>query len=611
MTRRHSWPLVSGALALLFILAACGAAPAGQAPTAAPTAAAPAAPTVAAPAAEATGAPAAPPSAAPATGAAGQGGTLHLLWFQAPTILNPHLATGVKDFDASRVTYEPLASFDKDGTLLPFLAAEIPSRENGGLAADGKSVTWKLKPGVKWGDGEPFTAADVKFTFDFIANKETAATTTSTYSAVASVEVVDDTTVKVIFKDVNPAWSLPFVGTAGLIIPAHVFKDYIGAKAREAPANLKAVGTGPYRVVEFKPGDIVVYEPNPYFREQGKPFFGRVELKGGGDPATGARAVLQTGDIDFTPSLSVAPQVLEQLRTGGKGQVVVSPPGGFSERIELNQTDPNIEVDGERSSLTKPHPFFTDKQVRQAFALAVDRATIASQIYGPSATAITNLLIAPPTFNSPNTKAEFDLQKAAALLDAAGWKDSDGDGIRDKGGVKLSILYQTSTVPARQKSQEVIKQALESIGWKVELKSVDNGVFFGSDAANTDNFNHFYADVQMYTIGNTNPDPAAYLESYTCAKIAQKANNWSGSNRVRYCNPAYDALFAQSKTELDPAKRAQIFIQLNDLIVNDYVVIPLIRNAGNVGVSNTLDGVTLTPWDSTLWQIKDWTRKAS
>jgi peptide/nickel transport system substrate-binding protein len=113
----------------------------------------------------------------------------------------------------------------------------------------------------------------------------------------------------------------------------------------------------------------------------------------------------------------------------------------------------------------------------------------------------------------------------------------------------------------------------------------------------------------MYTIGNTNPDPAAYLESFTCAKIAQKENSWSGSNRVRYCDPAYDELFAQAQVELDPAKRAQIVIQLNDLLVNSHVVIPLIRNAGNIGVGNTLVGVTLTPWDSTLWLLKDWTRK--
>jgi peptide/nickel transport system substrate-binding protein len=599
MSPRRSWPLASGLLALLLILAGCGAA----APVAQPTIA---------PAAEPTTAAAEPTAAVqPTTPAAvaGQGGTLKLLWFQAPTILNPHLATGTKDFDASRVVYEPLASFDREGQLVPFLAAEIPSLENGGLAEDGTSVTWTLKEGVQWADGTPFTADDVKFTFDFIADPATAATTAAVFSAVESVEVLDELTVKVNFKNPNPAWSLPFVGTNGQIIPKHLFEDYVGATAREAPNNLLAIGTGPYQTVEFKPGDIAVYEPNPYFREPGKPFFSRVELKGGGDPATAARAVLQTGEVDFIPTITVERQLLDQLLSGSEAELIVNSGGALSERIELNRADPNTEVDGERASASVPHPFFSDLRVRQAFALAVDRQTIADQIYGPPVTPNSNALIAPPQFVSPNTSWEFNLQKAAALLDEAGWVDSDGDGVRDKDGVKLSILYQTSTIARRQKVQEVIKQALESIGWEVELKSVDNGVFFSSDPTNTDTFNHFYADVQMYTIGNYNPDPAAYLESFTCAKIVSKANNWTGGNRVRYCNPEYDAIFEQSRTELDPAKRAALFIQLNDILVNDVVVVPLVLSGVNQAAANNgLTGITLSPWESSLWLLKDWTR---
>jgi peptide/nickel transport system substrate-binding protein len=614
---RRSWPHVSGTLALAILLAGCGAAPASQAPTTVPTtevqSTIPVVPATEAPAA--TVAPAEQPAATaeqPAPSSAGQGGTLRLLWFQAPTILNPHLSTGTKDFDASRVVYEPLASFDVNGELVPFLAAEIPSRENGGLAEDGTSVTWKLKEGVQWADGTPFTAEDVKFTYDFVANKETAATTAAVFSAVASVEVVDPLTVKVNFKSVNPAWSLPFVGTNGQIIPKHLFADYIGAKAREAPNNLKAIGTGPYQTVDFKPGDIVIYEPNPYFREAGKPYFGRVELKGGGDPATAARAVLQTGEVDFIPTLTIEKQLLDQLLTGSTAELIVNSGSALSERIELNRADPNTEVDGERASATVPHPFFSDLKVRQAFALAIDRATIADQIYGGSPVVPnTNALIAPPQFVSPNTSWEFNLEKAAALLDEAGWVDSDGDGIRDKDGVKLSILYQTSTIARRQKVQEVIKQSLESIGWEVELKSVDNGVFFSSDPANPDTFNHFYADVQMYTIGNYNPDPAAYLESFTCAKIVSKATNWTGGNRVRYCNPEYDALFETSRTELDPQKRAEIFIQLNDILVNDVVIIPLVSSGVNQAAANNLSGITLSPWESSLWLLKDWTRKSA
>lgn len=207
--------------------------------------------------------------------------TLKLLYWQAPTILNPHFSTGFKDSEASRITLEPLASFDADGKLVLFLAAAEPSLENGGVAADGKSVTWQLKPDIKWSDGTPFTAEDVAFTYQFLTNPEVATTTAAVYENIAAVEALDPTTVKITFKTANPAWYLVFTGTSGMILPKHLFQGYLGVNGREAPANRMPVGTGPYRVVDFRPGDAVVYEPNPYYRQVDRLGFSRIELKGG------------------------------------------------------------------------------------------------------------------------------------------------------------------------------------------------------------------------------------------------------------------------------------------------------------------------------------------
>jgi len=149
--------------------------------------------------------------------------TLKLLLWQGPTTLNPHFAQGAKDQTASRIIYEPLASFDRDGNLVPFLAAEIPSLANGGVAPDGKSVTWKLKQGVVWSDGVPFTAKDVTFTYHYITNPAVGSVNAAVYKPVETVEAIDDHTVKVTFKDVTPGWALPFVGVKGMIIPEHVF----------------------------------------------------------------------------------------------------------------------------------------------------------------------------------------------------------------------------------------------------------------------------------------------------------------------------------------------------------------------------------------------------
>lgn len=541
-----------------------------------------------------------------ATTVSGDPDQIRLLYWQAPTILNPHLASGFKDFDAARVTYEPLATYDKNGDLIPFLAAEAPSLENGGVAEDGRSVTWKLKSGINWSDGQPFTARDVVFTYEYLSNPEVAASTTTDYAAVETVEAIDDTTVQITFKDVTPAWSQPFVGLNGMILPEHIFKDFNGPNAQEAPANLMPVGTGPYRVVEFKPGDIVLYEANPEFRDPVP--FQRVEIKGGGDATSAARAVLQTGDADYAYNPQVEAAVLDQLLQGGQGELT-SVFGPQTERIHFNFTDPNqATADGERSSLEFPHPFFSDLKVREAFVLAVDRDTISEQLYGPTGRPTANLIVSPEPFNSPNTSYEFNLDRAKALLDEAGWTDTNGDGIRDKDGVEMQVVFATSVNPLRQKTQEIVKQAWTELGIGVELKTVDAGVFFSGDPANPDTINRFETDLQMYTTGNSSPDPGAHLKWWTCDEVASKANDWNLNNYTRYCQPEYDALWQASVNMLDPTERQAAMIAMNDALINDAAVIPLVNRAEVGAVSKALVGVDLTPWDSDTWNIKDWRR---
>ncbi len=530
--------------------------------------------------------------------------TLKLLSWQAPTILNPHLSTGFKDAEASRISLEPLASFNAEGEMIPFLAAEIPSLANGGLAKDGRSVTWKLKKNILWSDGTPFSAQDVAFTYKFITNPQVGATTVGNYETVKSVVALDDYTLKIEFKDPNPAWFLPFVGGEGMILPRHAYQNYLGEKARQAPANLLPLGTGPYRVSQFKPGDVVVYEVNPHFRELKNLAFQRLELKGGGDATSAARAVLQTGDADFAFNLQVEAPILNALEKAGKGSVV-SDLGSLSERVLFNLTNPNSP-----SVEQSLHPFFQDPKVRQAFALAIDRETIAKQLYGITGQPTANILVAPQEYRSAHTSYRFDLSQAGKLLDQAGWRDSNGNGIRDKNGVEMQVVFQTSVNPLRQKSQQVIKQGLQAIGVGVELKTVDPSILFSSDPTNPDTLERFAADLQMFTSGNTNPDPSKYMQTFTCFTIPQPQNNWSGDNFSRYCNPDYDKLWQRASRELNPQKRQTLFMQMNDQLINNFVVIPLVHRADVVGVGQALSGVSLTPWDRNTWNIKDWKRQS-
>jgi peptide/nickel transport system substrate-binding protein len=530
---------------------------------------------------------------------------LKLLYWQAPTILNPHLSNGFKDAEASRITLEPLASFDEKGQLIPFLAAEIPTLENGGVAKDGKSVTWKLRKDVKWSDGKPFTAKDVIFTYQFVTNPKVAAITAGTYEVIKDIQKIDDYTIKVNFKDINPAWYLVFVGNEGAILPEHLLAKYNGENSREAPTNQIPVGTGAYKVTQFKPGDIVIYEPSEYYRDPKAINFKKIELKGGGDATSAARAVMQTGDVDYAYNLQVEANILQELETGGKGKAVAQF-SSLSEQLFVNLSDPNKVTNGERSNLNNPHPFLSEIKVRQALGLAIDRETISKQLYGTSGKATANMLVEPPEYNSSNTSYEFNLEKAGKLLDEAGWKDSNGNGIRDKNGVEMKIVFQTSVNTLRQKTQEIIKQSLQTLGIEVELKTIDPSIFFSSDVANDDTVEKFYADLQMFTTGNLSPDPSAYLKGYICKEIPQKKNSWAGNNYVRYCNPEYDKLWQIANRELDTAKRQKLFIQMNDMLVKDAIVIPLIHRADVVGVGNGLQNVSLSPWDLKTWQIVRW-----
>mgnify|MGYP001795295981 FL=1 len=284
------------------------------------------------------------PSASTAQGS-GNAETLKLLYWQAPTTLNPHLSPGSKDREAASPVLEPLAAYNEAEELEPILAAEIPTIDNGGISADRTTVTWKLKEGVLWSDGEPFTAEDVVFTYTFITTPEVGATSGEFYGDVDSVEAVDDTTVKITFKQPTPAPMSPFVGGSGMILPEHVFADYLGANARSAPGNTSPVGTNAFQVQEFKPGDTVVYEPNPNFRGEA-PAFSRVELKGGGDAVSAARAVLQTGESDYAWNVQAEPAVLTSLAAGGQGEMTYVPKPAM-ERIYINFSDPNKEVNGE------------------------------------------------------------------------------------------------------------------------------------------------------------------------------------------------------------------------------------------------------------------------
>ncbi len=539
----------------------------------------------------------------------GGDGEVRIIYWQAPSILNPYLSGGTKDIESSSMIIEPLARYDEKGNLTPWLVERIPTTTNGGVSEDLTQITWQITPGILWSDGTPFTSADVKFTYDYCTHPEGGCAQLTKFEGVDSVETPDELTVVVTFSDPTPNPYGPFVGGESPIIQKAQFLGCLGAKAPECTdQNFGPTGTGPFKVVEFRPNDVITMEANENFRVEGKPAFAKVTFKGGGDATAAGRAVMETGEFDYAWNLQLAPDVIAQMQKGGKG----TPIAGFGplvERLMLNNTNPDPDLSADERSVVKPHPFLGDPAIYRALSMAIDRPLLVEVGYGQAGKVTCNWVPAPAAYNSDTFDClTQDIPGANALLDDAGLIDTDGDGIREKDGVPLKILYQTSTNAVRQDFQALIKQWWSEIGVETELRNVNASVFFGGDPGSPDTFQKFYADVQMYANTFNGTDPQSYLGNGLCDKAPRPATQWQGENISRFCLEEYDALHAELTRTADLEERSRIGRALNDMAVENGMLIPLVHRGRLSAHANTLGGVVLNVWDSELWNVADWHR---
>ena len=534
---------------------------------------------------------------------------LTLLYWQAPSLPGPYLSGGFKDRDAGAITLEPLAWYSPDGELVPALAEEIPTVENGGVSTDQLSITWKLKEGVKWSDGSDMTADDLVFTWNYCRDEATGCTAEDTFAGLANVEALDERTVRITFDEPRPYPYDAFVSTDSPVISAAQFADCIGEAARSCEEqNTLPLGTGPYRIVAFTPEKEAVFERNPHYRGE-KPYFDRVVLKGGGDAVTAATAVLQWGIADYAWNLQVEPELLAELEAVGYG-TVVSAFADLVERIVVNQTNPDPALGDNRSEYLdgeNPHPFLSFRPIRQAMSMAIDRHRL-TELYGFAGRPECDLIAGPAHYVSGANDdcLTQDIAGANALLDEHGVVDSDGDGIREHDGVPLRITYQTSTNAIRQATQELVRDWWREIGIETELVHHDAGLFFGSDLG-PETYRRFFADVQMYATGG-GIEPQNFLSDNRCTHIPTRDNSWSEGNVARACNPNYDAAFEQLPPLPIGAEREAVVKQLNDILVRSYVEIPLVSRGVVSAHVNTLKGVEFNAWDSEVWNIAEWHR---
>ncbi len=539
----------------------------------------------------------------------GRDGHVSIIYWQAPSILNPYLSGGTKDLEAASMILEPLARFDESGNLTPWLAASVPTVANGGVSADLKTITWKLREGLLWSDGSPVTAADVVFTAEYCRDPAGGCSQLAKFDDVTAVKAVDDLTVEVTFGIPKPYPYAPFVGATSPILQKAQFADCTGARAPECTeANFNPIGTGPFRVTEFRSNDVISLAANPHYRDPAKPAFATVTFKGGGDAAAAARAVPETGEFDYAWNLQLAPEVLQGMLAAGKG-ALVSSFGTLVERLVVNLTDPAPELGDARSTRAHPHPFLSDPAVREALSMAIDRGLLVEIGYGQSGRPTCNIVPAPEIYASSANEDCLvqDIEGAKRLLDEAGWQPGP-DGIRQKGGIRLSILYQTSTNAVRQDFQALIKQWWSEIGIETELRNVDASVFFGGDPGSPDTYQKFFADIEMYANNFEGADPEPYLGSWRCGNEPRPASQWQGENMPRYCSEQYDRLLGEMAKTGDLGERARLAKAMNDMLVQGHALIPLVHRGRVSAHAHSLGGVLLNTWDSEIWNIADWHR---
>lgn len=547
--------------------------------------------------------------ASPTLAERGSDGELKIIYWQAPSTMNPYLSGGTKELEAASLVLEPLARYDEGGNMVAWLAESIPTVGNGGVSADLKTITWKLKDGLLWSDGSKVTADDAVFTWKYCSHPEGGCAQSEKYNDVTNVEALDELTVKVTFGVSKPFPYGPFVGAQAPLLQAAQFAECLGTKAPECTdANFGPIGTGAYKVTEFRPNDVISLAANTHYREAAKPAFATVTFKGGGDAAAAGRSVLETGEFDYAWNMQLAPEVLAGMQAGGKGEIV-SAFGTLVERIMINMTNPDPALGDERATAKHPHPFLSDINVRKALSMAIDRDLLVEIGYGDSGKPSCNVLPAPEIYKSTANDGCLvrDVEGAKNLLTDAGWVPA-ADGIRQKDGVRLSLLFQSSTNAVRQDFQALIKQWWGEIGVETELRNIDASVFFGGDPGSPDTFQKFFADVEMYANNFDGTDPESYMANWECKQAPRPETQWQGNNMPRYCSEDYDALVAEMAKTGDLMERARLAKAMNDKLMQEYIILPLVDRGRVSARSNALGGVVMNAWDSELWNAADWYR---
>jgi peptide/nickel transport system substrate-binding protein len=527
-------------LSILLVLAILAAActPATQAPPAvAPTQAVqPTQPPVQMPTS-------APPTTAPTTAPQGQGKVATFIFTQEFDSLNP----AYTNMWFSQITEQMWNcwawDYDDKNNPLPVLVTEMPSIENGGISADGKTITLKLRDDAVWSDGTPITSDDFKFTAAMYVDPKNTVATTSPYDKIQSVDTPDPKTVVTTFAEPFAAWQGLWHG----LLPAHILQqvfDKDGTLDKAEWNRAPTVGCGPYVFDKWESGSYARLLRNDKYWGA-KPKIDQIFIRFVPDDASQI-AALKTGDGDLGAFIAYSDiPALEDA-----GIQVVKAFSGYNEGMYF-YLDP-----------VKGHPALQDVNVRKAIVLAIDRFSLDKDLLlGKTVPASTDWDNTP--WVDPSLQPyPFDPEQAKQLLDAAGWKVGT-DNVREKDGKKLELKYGTTTREIRKDTQAVVQQQLAAVGIKVDLLNYESDLFFSGFGDNGPAATGQLDMFEYSAVPSSFPDPDIF--EWLCSDIPSK-DKPTGTNWMAICDKDLDGLFQLQSTQVDFSQRQQTFYKITKLI---------------------------------------------
>jgi peptide/nickel transport system substrate-binding protein len=517
---------------------------------------------------------------------------LRLTFTQEPDNLNP-LYTSMWFSVVTREFWlrTTLIAWDDKPEPMPEVAAEIPSRDNGGVSADGLTLTYKLRHDLTWSDGAPLTAVDYVFTYQMLMSEQNTVQTRDPYDKyVASVEAPDPYTLVIHLRRPFAAWRTRIFGSSnGGAIPRHILEPVFrrdGTLDRADWNRRPTVGHGPFRFQEWETGSHLLFVADAsYWRHA--PKIEQILVRIVPDD-TAQVATLKTGNTDMGVFISWA-DVPDLQKLGTLNLVQVS--SGFQESLFFNL------------SLERGHPALQDQRVRRALVMAIDRhRLIQDLLFGLTKPALTfwdHSPFADPTI----TPIPYDPAEAARLLDEAGWRRGP-DGWRAKDGKTLRLRYATTTRDIRKHTQVVVQQMLERLGVAVDLYNHASDVFFSGYGDGGPAARGQYDLAQWTTAPDGFPDPDT--AQWLCAEIPSDQNP-AGGNWSYLCDPTLDQLFQQQASTVDPQTRREVFRQITRIIAEQVYWVSLWDDADVYAVHKRVKNVRLSGvmpfWHCNAWDV--------